>query len=129
MLALGAHTVDMKPEDKKRHQWAARGLAYTCYISYVDQASGLGPDVLLMQKGRKWVDALKEWDLAQKNGSEAMSSVPPGLGEPKREHTTVREQKIAKRDYSNLSRGYMLRPEVSEFGSAVSFFLRGLIPR
>jgi len=106
--------VDMKPEDKKRHQWAASGLAYTCYISYVDQTSGLGPDVLLMQKGRKWVDALKEWDLAQKNGTEGVSPLPPGLGEPKREQTTVREQKIAKRDYSNLSRGYMLRPETVE---------------
>lgn len=119
--------VDMKPEDKKRHQWAASGLAYTCYIAYVDQASGLGPDVLLMQKGRKWVDALKEWDLAQKNGSEWAHPLPPGLGEPTREQTKVQDQKIAKRDYTNLSRGYMLRPEVSKLGSAV-FFSRELIP-
>ena len=62
MLALGAHMADMDPEVKKRHEWAAKGLAYTCFVSYVDHMSGLGPDVLLMKRGKKWVDILRNWE-------------------------------------------------------------------
>lgn len=127
MLALGAHTVDMDPEVKKRHEWAAKGLAYTCYVSYVDQTSGLGPDVLLMVKGRKWVDVLKEWEESKNSGSEEVSSVPPGLGEPRRQRIDVQAEKISKRDYANLYKSYMLRPEVS--GHRFPNGSRGLIIR
>ena len=114
--------VDMDPEDKKRHEWAAKGLAYTCYTSYVDQTSGLGPDVLLMVKGRKWVEVLRNWEEAKKSGLEEVSSVPPGLGEPRRERVRERKQKVAKRDYGNLYNGYKLRPEVSGYLFVFFFF-------
>jgi hypothetical protein len=38
-LALGAWAM---PELPKTHRWAAEGLAHTCWITYADQASGLG---------------------------------------------------------------------------------------
>ncbi|KAK2462665.1 hypothetical protein APHAL10511_005398 [Amanita phalloides] len=108
MLALGAHFVDgMTAKDRERHLWAARGLAYTCYVSYVDQESRLGPDVLQMRGGgRKWVDLLREWE--EGDGDKRDKSVPPGLGEPPKERT------VDGRDYTNLFRGYLLRPETVE---------------
>ena len=111
--------VDMDPEVKKRHEWAAKGLAYTCFISYVDQTSGLGPDVLLMKRGQKWVDVLRNWEESKKSGLKEVSSVPPGLGEPRRERVRERGKKVAKRDYANLYKSYQLRPEVS--GLSVAF--------
>ena len=120
--------VDMDPEDKKRHEWAAKGLAYTCYVSYVDQTSGLGPDVLLMKKGRKWVDVLRNWEESRKSRLEEASSAPPGLGEPRRERIKAPDQKIAKRDYANLYKAYKLRPEVSGL-LFFSIALEGLIVR
>ncbi|KAF8622486.1 hypothetical protein AX15_006976, partial [Amanita polypyramis BW_CC] len=123
MLALGARTVEMKEKDKERHLWAARGLAYTCYVSYADQESGLGPDVMLMRRGgRKWVEALKEWEESAGAEGEAgaeserrREGVPPGLDEPVKEKngTWTWSEKEANRDYYNYRRSYMLRPEVS----------------
>ena len=127
LFALGARTLDLNEKDKERHMWAAKGLAYTCYISYADQASGLGPDVLQMAGGAKWVDALDEWE---KKGERAEvehpgvvekrddERIPPGLGEPPIEgSTTILDwaEKRAKRDYSNASSGYLLRPEVGQW--------------
>ncbi len=40
-LALGLTVLDLTPEDRQLHEWAAHGLANTCYISYADQ--GYGP--------------------------------------------------------------------------------------
>ncbi|KIM37603.1 glycoside hydrolase family 47 protein [Hebeloma cylindrosporum] len=54
VLALGAFTLDLTPEEKELHQWAAHGLASTCAITYADQASGLGPDQVHMPVGKKW---------------------------------------------------------------------------
>ena len=39
LLALGAHTLDLSPRDKELHQWAAIGLAYTCYMTYADHVT------------------------------------------------------------------------------------------
>lgn len=39
LLALGAQTLDLPQHDKELHQWAASGLAYTCYMTYADQAT------------------------------------------------------------------------------------------
>ncbi|KIL65318.1 glycoside hydrolase family 47 protein [Amanita muscaria Koide BX008] len=137
MLALGAHTVKaLSEEERKRHMWAARGLAYTCYISYADQASGLGPDVWQMVLGgRKWVDVLKEWeegnakeekqlDVVQemKEGGEGglkrgVGDIPPGLGEPEKQKSNdsaTWEERRSKRDYYNAASAYMLRPETIE---------------
>ncbi|KAF9464248.1 glycoside hydrolase family 47 protein [Collybia nuda] len=102
LLALGTHTLHLPAHVAERHQWAAEGLAYTCYISYVDQGSGVGPDGLLMEEGKKWVDELELWEMTGREGG-----VPPGLkeGGPKAK---------GERDYTNSSQNYLLRPETVE---------------
>lgn len=100
VLALGAHTLDLPPAERERHQWAAEGLAYTCWVSYVDQASGLGPDGLRMAPGGLWVDAVKEWEAGGRAGG-----IPPGLEEGGRKDGR-------ERDYGTGSPAYLLRPEV-----------------
>jgi len=108
LLALGAHTLELSPEIKELHQWAAQGLAYSCYISYADQLSGLGADVMEMKhhndytQGR-WVTHLEKWKKDGRPGG-----VPPGVKEPELEHSDDH------RDYSIRSRVYLLRPETVE---------------
>ncbi|KAG6864617.1 hypothetical protein C0991_008265 [Blastosporella zonata] len=78
LLALGAHIIPeayMSPKERERHRWAAEGLAYTCYVSYADQKSGLGPDGLKMTPGTRWVEKVAAWEAAGRVG------VPPGLKE------------------------------------------------
>ncbi|KAG6870532.1 hypothetical protein C0992_013092, partial [Termitomyces sp. T32_za158] len=106
LLALGAHTI---PDDylpakvRERHKWAAEGLAYTCYIAYADQKSGLGPDKLGMNQGTRWVEKLAVWE----DGGRI--SVPPGL----KEEGPLKNRK--ERDYALHSWGsYFLRPETVE---------------
>ena len=134
LFALGAHTIpegDMSPRTRELHQWAARGLGYTCYVLYADQKSGLGSDTVTMAKGQKWVDVLKEWEergqgeggaddgpgarrkgnVDSNGGAVAgkgyMGSLPPGLHEP----PPVKD--MLKRDYANSWPAmYLLRPEV-----------------
>ncbi|KAG6814916.1 hypothetical protein H0H93_011658 [Arthromyces matolae] len=106
LLALGAHTIPegyLSPENRQRHKWAAEGLAYTCYLSYADQLSGLGPDTFHMQKGTNWLERLMEWETSDRAGK------PPGLKEdgPKLNAT--------ERDYTQgFSSSYLLRPETVE---------------
>lgn len=99
-LALGLTVLDLTPEDRQLHEWAAHGLANTCYISYADQATGLGPERMAMIIGPKWVDELEKW---RTDGGEG---TPPGVSEP------VPEYNISRRDYGNLDGRYLLRPEV-----------------
>ncbi|KAJ2930958.1 hypothetical protein H1R20_g6105, partial [Candolleomyces eurysporus] len=52
LFALGVQTL---PEDilpaktRDRHLWAAQGLAETCWITYADTKTGLGPDEVTME--------------------------------------------------------------------------------
>ncbi|KAH0836527.1 glycoside hydrolase family 47 protein [Lanmaoa asiatica] len=61
------------------HLWAAEGIAQMCYLSYADQPSGLGPDVVAMRIGKsgelRWMDAMQEWKAGGQLGS------PPGVGD------------------------------------------------
>jgi len=103
LLALGAHTLDLPPDQKELHEWAAHGLAYTCAISYADQMTGLGPDEMMMPAGKKWIDEVGKWKEAGREG------LPPGMGEPEAEKDSM------KRDYVNSwSEAYLLRPETVE---------------
>ncbi|KAF8840808.1 glycoside hydrolase family 47 protein [Paxillus ammoniavirescens] len=102
------------------HLWAAEGIAQTCYLTYADQPSGLGPDVVTMRVGGKfgetrWMDAMRRW----KNGGQVGS--PPGVGDKhpwvgNPNATTAREREIdtIKRDYGVRNMGYYLRPEAVE---------------
>jgi len=108
VLALGAFTLDLTPEEKELHQWAAYGLASTCAITYADQASGLGPDQVHMPTGKKWVDELAKWEVNGRNGT------PPGVADP------TPEKVPQNRDYSSgWPDGYLLRPEVRCFSSFI----------
>jgi mannosyl-oligosaccharide alpha-1,2-mannosidase len=111
VLALGAHLIPesldghiiFPTKSRERHLWAARGLVYTCWVSYADSATGLGPDGLRMENqggGEKWVDALGKWE-----GDGRVGNVP-GLGEDDEGWT-----KEDGKDYVSVA-GYYLRPEV-----------------
>ncbi|KAH8103865.1 glycoside hydrolase [Cristinia sonorae] len=138
LLTLGAHTLlsasDLSNEQRQLHQWAAEGLANTCWITYADHISGLGPDEVRFSSldfvfsddaaayvpkgaqvseermGRllrgKWLDHVKEWENADRPGG-----IPPGVRDPE---PVLNGQ----RDYLNNKAGYLLRPETVE-----SFYL------
>lgn len=107
LLTLGAHTLPLSPDDKQLHTWAAQGLAYTCWITYADHASGLGPDEVTMASWTEdehrglWLPHVEEWKTKGAPGG-----VPPGLKE-----VPVQPEGAA-RDYSPRKAGYVLRPEV-----------------
>ncbi|KIK99359.1 glycoside hydrolase family 47 protein [Paxillus rubicundulus Ve08.2h10] len=118
LLALGAQTLVLPPADRELHEWAAQGLAYTCYISYAESVSGLGPEEIVMDAwppsetggdprftGR-WIDRVRAWIKDGRQGG-----IPPGLHEstPTKTHP---------RDYRVKSPVYLLRPEAVE-----SFYL------
>lgn len=107
MLALGVHTLDLPPATKELHLWAAEGIATTCWLSYADQPSGLGPDEMTMTRpdppysSSKWTTQLAHWESSGRPGG-----IPPGLGNSKPEHN------IGSRDYYLYKTSYLLRPEV-----------------
>ncbi|KAG5634636.1 hypothetical protein H0H81_001318 [Sphagnurus paluster] len=105
ILALGAHAIPaslLAEKTREHHRWAAAGLAYTCYVSYADQRSGLGPDELQMVPGAKWVDSVRKWERGGRSGG-----VPPGL----REAGTKPD---GQREYWGNGKSYLLRPETVE---------------
>ncbi|KAI0675913.1 seven-hairpin glycosidase [Trametes maxima] len=111
LLALGAHTLALPARDRQLHEWAAQGLAYTCWLTYADHETGLGPDEMSMTPmpvdeahphGGRWLDLVEEWEDGGRVGD-----VPPGLKEapPKR---------TEERDYHAMKPEYLLRPETVE---------------
>ncbi|KAI5984317.1 glycoside hydrolase [Pisolithus albus] len=110
LFILGTKMIDMPPSDRELHEWAARGLAYTCYVSYADQPCGLGPDEMVMDpwltndgSSGRWIDHVNAWKEEGKPGG-----VPPGLHEP----PPVKGG--GTRDYRIKKNDYLLRPEVVE---------------
>jgi mannosyl-oligosaccharide alpha-1,2-mannosidase len=117
LLALGVHTLpeDVLPvHERQRHLWVAEGLAHTCWLTYADFGTGLGPDEVWFgapvdEKGEVgpggalWVDALAKWK------EEGAVGQPPGTGQapPKKEFN--------EREYWVRSSNYLLRPEVYRF--------------
>jgi hypothetical protein len=121
---------------KDIHMWAAEGLAQTCYLTYADSATGLGPDEMQMvrsneyvrqeQRGetldnspRKkynetylWIDAVDNWIKTGRKG------VAPGLSKKKPVYYTEDERLRGTgkgRDYVMRRTEYLLRPEVTLF--------------
>lgn len=116
---------------KQLHLWAAEGLAQTCWLTYADQPTGLGPDEMLMRtvttpnptKGRTghtygnqtegslWIEAVERW---KKSGSRGEV---PGL---KEKTPVIYTEELRKnggahgRDYAIRKPGYLLRPETIE---------------
>ncbi|KAH9479527.1 Mannosyl-oligosaccharide alpha-1,2-mannosidase IA [Psilocybe cubensis] len=106
---------------KELHMWAAKGLGQTCWATYADQPTGLGPEEILMQirTGQKtwmaaggtwsqkpvsylWIDAVEKWRQSGGKG------VLPGLADPKPVLTSTG------RDYTMRKSSYLLRPETIE---------------
>ena len=100
LFALGAATI---PDIDPRHAWAAEGLAHTCWITYADTATGLGPEIVIFQgsaMGKRWIYELEEWDLAGSRG------VPPGVRD------AVPVAPGYSTEYDVRDSRYLLRPEV-----------------
>ncbi|KAG8956302.1 hypothetical protein FRC04_004382 [Tulasnella sp. 424] len=110
LFALGAHSLDLSPEEKQLHLWIADGLTQTCYISYADQTSGLGPEEMqFVRRSTLWYPQYKIWkksSAARQNGA-----VPPGVKLPK---DLKPEKTRGSRDYGNRRDAYLLRPETVE---------------
>ena len=124
------------------HLWAAEGIAQTCYLTYADQPTGLGPEMMRMfvdpQEGEiRWMDAMHSW----KEGDEGLfgwwrragrwgEHLPPGVRDIKpwvsslAENATIEAMMVRPsrgkskvidtfgRDYLIKIPTYLLRPEV-----------------
>ncbi|KAL0565646.1 hypothetical protein V5O48_016374 [Marasmius crinis-equi] len=100
---------------KDLHMWVADGLAQTCYLSYADMVTGLGPDEMQFRttsrEGYRWMDAVEKW---RKSGSRG---VPPGVGDKRPVRLTSQQRlrgDIKTRDYALKKNTYLLRPETLE---------------
>lgn len=114
---------------KQLHMWAAEGLAQTCWLTYADQPTGLGPDEMLMHRQSKpvwdpkikdwvhrdtalhWLDAMEGWKKSSSRGP------PPGVGNKKPAVTSVWDKpndRARKREYFFRKPSYLLRPETVE---------------
>ncbi|KAJ3553416.1 hypothetical protein NM688_g3622 [Phlebia brevispora] len=99
LFALGAATI---PNVDPRHAWAAEGLGQTCWLTYADTVTGLGPERVRFPNARtKWVDEIAAWEAAGRP-----DGTPPGVNE--RLPVTQGEDK----DYATSDPRYLLRPEV-----------------
>lgn len=106
------------------HFWAATGLAETCWLTYADQPSGLGPETVIMhhpsldrthpkafaQDENTWINALEKWRKSRKGG------VPPGVGIKTpivmADESGIQNKDNTKRGYHMRRLDYLLRPEV-----------------
>jgi len=116
LLALGVQTLPeavLPAAERERHLWAAEGLAETCWATYADSATGLGPDEMLMEPWPKagagpvntsrWVEHVAQWE---RDGRP--TARPPGAG------PILPESDQARRDWTIQKDGYLLRPETIE---------------
>ena len=99
------------------HLWAAEGIAQTCYLSYADQPSGLGPDAVVMRRGKsgeiRWMDAMQRWKASGQPGSPpGVGDKRPWVGNPKAKNVLEKQADTISRDYSIRNTAYYLRPEV-----------------
>ncbi|KAF7798520.1 hypothetical protein EIP86_009741 [Pleurotus ostreatoroseus] len=101
LFALGAATI---PDVDPRHAWAAEGLAHTCWITYADSVTGLGPErVHFPASGAKWVDEIASWEEQGRPGG-----APPGVND------AVPVTDDAAKEYKASDARYLLRPETLE---------------
>ena len=120
------------------HLWAAEGIAQTCYLTYADQPTGLGPEIVRMEVhpemgALRWMDAMRAW--AGRGGpgerwkkASGWGRAPPGVVDLKPWtsplHGDVTVERLVRpgrskgkpntygRDYLIGNTAYYLRPEV-----------------
>ncbi|KAF5355355.1 hypothetical protein D9758_006099 [Tetrapyrgos nigripes] len=101
---------------KDLHLWAAEGIAETCWLTYADMPTGLGPDEVTMytekrSEGYLWMDAMERWRASGSRG------IPPGTGDKDPVVYTEQERLRGgnrRRDYAIRRKKYLLRPETLE---------------
>jgi len=104
---------------KELHLWAAEGLAQTCWVTYADQPTGLGPEEISIiawdikpeeERKYRWIEALDKWKGSGGRG------IIPGLADPVPIVYSEEERlsrNATRRGYVVRNPGYLLRPEVS----------------
>ena len=108
LLALGVSTLDMSVSERELHMWAAEGLAHSCWIMYADQASGLGPELAIMDMwpgdwhDGRWMKHVEEWKRSGRIGGK-----PPGVL-----NRSPPARTGEKKDYYLSVASYLSRPEV-----------------
>lgn len=113
LLALGTATLDLPQEDRDLHLAVAEGLTETCFLTYADQISGVGPECVHFDSktSTKWIDAYGDW---LKSGGKEKGSYPPGVAGG----DLVIVKNSTERDYVDAPSDYNMRPEVSPAPSA-----------
>jgi len=107
------YTILSKYNLRELHMWAAKGLTETCYLTYADQPSGLGPEEVLLVNGSvRWMKVMETWRAHGGRGP------VPGLGRKKPvviplHESEAKYQKHVQMDYWVRAGSYLLRPEVS----------------
>ena len=122
------------------HLWAAEGLAQTCYLTYADQPSGLGPEIVRMDVNSesgpiRWMDEMRAWKAGQHGLGGLWTRAPgwkglppPGVGDIKPWTSPLQGNVLVDsllrpgrskgklntygRDYVMKNTAYYLRPEV-----------------
>ncbi|KAF9006011.1 glycoside hydrolase family 47 protein [Cyathus striatus] len=138
LLALGntssfgkagyGYEVLAKYDLKQLHLWAAEGLAQTCWLTYADQPTGLGPDEIVFTAGENqkiwdgtrwknefevypWIESVEKW---RRSGSRGPA---PGVADKLPVVYSQEERLSGKprgRDYALFKSQYLLRPETVE---------------
>ncbi|KLO14156.1 seven-hairpin glycosidase [Schizopora paradoxa] len=125
LLALGAHTLRSEADSTMKaeldlHMLAARGLARSCWLMYVDQPSGLAPEEVVF--GRSWRDRSEDvrdmhmpWMAAvEKWRRDGGAGDAPGVGDGKGAAQPMPDASTEDKDYFVLTSKYLLRPETIE---------------
>jgi len=115
LIALGLHilpdSIYESADEKLVFQYAAEGLAHTCWVLYADQATGVGPDEVVFQpydpnewESGRWINHASEWI---------------ALGKPEGKLKGVHKLSPPRRgkldlplDYEYTKPIYLMRPEV-----------------
>ena len=144
-LTLSQIPTLLTPSEKELYLWAAKGLAYTCYLLYADQESGLAPEEVVfsrldesrrkaygvgkaLPKGSPMLptvpvptnEELRKdglWiDVVEKwRATGSVGAIPPGVGGRTKPLRGARTY-----DYRILNRKYLLRPEVRLYSQFVN---------
>jgi len=120
LIALGLHTLPdsiyESADEKLLFQYAAEGLAHTCWVLYADQATGVGPEEVVFQpydsdasgddkwESGRWTNHVNEWidqgkPKGKLKGVHNLSSPRRGRGDLPLDYEYKRPQ-------------YFMRPEV-----------------